>query len=78
MPSVPVLLLDTMSVEPTPTPELLTIIEVARLLRISVAGVRRLQSARQLPFHKIGGSVRFDKRDVIAFLMGQRVEAIDP
>lgn len=60
-----------------PTPELLTIQEVARLLRISVAGVRRLQSARHLPFLKIGGSVRFDKSDVVAYLAGQRVEAID-
>jgi excisionase family DNA binding protein len=39
--------------------ELLTIPEVADLLKISVPSVRRLQQQRRIPFFKIGGSVRF-------------------
>jgi len=58
------------------TVELLTIAELAELLKISVTGVRRLQQARQLPFIKVGGSVRFFKRDVIAYLKRQRVETV--
>lgn len=57
--------------------ELLTIKEVAELLRVSPQSVRRLQQGRHLPFIKVGGSVRFDKNDIINFLKKQRVEAIN-
>jgi excisionase family DNA binding protein len=57
--------------------ELLTVVEVADLLKISISGVRRLQQARKLPFVKIGGSVRFFKSDVIAYLRKRRLETID-
>ena len=57
--------------------ELLTIKEVAELLRVSPQSVRRLQQGRHLPFIKVGGSVRFDKSDIINFLKKQRVEAIN-
>lgn len=66
-----------MSIDPLAMPELLTITEVAKVLRISVVGVRRLQSARRIPFHKVGGSVRFNKADVITYLSRHRVEEID-
>jgi excisionase family DNA binding protein len=56
--------------------ELLTIKEVAELLKVSQTSVRRLQQGRHLPFIKVGGSVRFDKSDIINFLKEQRVEAI--
>jgi excisionase family DNA binding protein len=56
--------------------ELLTIQEVAELLRVSASSVRRLQQGRHLPFIKVGGSVRFAKDDVLDFLKKQRVEAI--
>jgi excisionase family DNA binding protein len=59
------------------TVELLTIAELAELLKISVTGVRRLQQARQLPFIKVGGSVRFSRNDIIAYLKRQRVESVD-
>jgi excisionase family DNA binding protein len=62
-----------MSSDPNSTIELLTITEVAEVLKISATGVRRLQQARQLPFIKVGGSVRFFKRDIIVYLEKQRV-----
>jgi excisionase family DNA binding protein len=64
-----------MSSGPNSTIELLTITEVAEVLKISATGVRRLQQARQLPFIKVGGSVRFFKRDIIVYLEKQRVES---
>jgi excisionase family DNA binding protein len=55
---------------------LLSIPDVARLLRVSQSVVRRLQQQRQIPFHKIGGSVRFSERDVAFYLRRRRVEVI--
>jgi excisionase family DNA binding protein len=66
-----------MSIEPRPALELLTIPEVAKLLKISASGVRRLQQARQLPFIKVGGSVRFSRRDIVSYLEARRVGSID-
>jgi excisionase family DNA binding protein len=66
-----------MSIEPGPPLELLTIPEVAKLLKISASGVRRLQQARQLPFIKVGGSVRFSRRDIVSYLEARRVGSID-
>jgi excisionase family DNA binding protein len=57
--------------------ELLPIAEVARMLSISVSSVRRFVDARRIPFHKIGGSIRFAKTDVVAFVEKTRFEAID-
>jgi excisionase family DNA binding protein len=68
--------LTVMSANSNSTIELLTIAEVAKLLTISVSGVRRLQQARCLPFVKIGGSVRFCKSDIVSYLQNSRVEAV--
>jgi excisionase family DNA binding protein len=65
-----------MSIDSTGAMELLTIPEVATLLKISGVSVRRLQSDRRIPFFKVGGSVRFAKDDIVAYLKKQRVEAI--
>jgi excisionase family DNA binding protein len=73
----PVLLFDNMSTTSLLPTELLTVAEVAEFLKISKVGVRRLQYGRLIPFHKIGGSVRFSKDDVAAYLAKQRVEAVD-
>ena len=58
------------------TIELLTIAEVAELLKISATSVRRLQQGRNVPFIKVGGSVRFSKADIVSYLEKNRVEAI--
>lgn len=57
--------------------ELLTITEVAEVLKISVQGVRRLQQQRNIPFFKVGGSIRFSKNDIVSYLEKSRVESID-
>lgn len=61
----------------TPDVELLTVTEVAELLRVSAPSVRRLQQRRRIPFVKIGGCVRFTKNDIISYLAKQRVQAVD-
>ena len=65
-----------MSVDSTPAPELLTIPEVATLLKISVPTVRRLQEQRRIPFTKIGGSIRFEMSDIVSYVERGRVESI--
>ena len=75
--SEPVLLFDNKSTNSHLAIEPLTIPEVAELLRISESGVRRLQQARQLPFIKVGGSVRFSTNDIFSYLERQRVEAVE-
>jgi len=64
-----------MSIESGPSLELLTIPEVARLLTISVPSVRRLQQ-RHIPFFKVGGRIRFERSDIVAYLQKRRMHSI--
>ena len=59
-----------------PTIELVTTNELSRMFRISPAGVYRLVAQRKIPFHKVGGSIRFDKMDILAYLKQNRIEQI--
>ena len=65
-----------MSIEISTALELLTIPEVARLLKISVPSVRRLQQQRRIPFFKVGGRIRFERNDIVAYLQKRRVHSI--
>jgi excisionase family DNA binding protein len=56
--------------------QLLTVKEVAKLLQLSIAGVRDLQARRHLPFIKVGGAVRFEKRDILEYLKRRKVAAM--
>ena len=46
------------------------------MLGLSTATVYRLVNKRQIPFNKIGGSLRFRKTDVDKFLDAERIEPI--
>lgn len=46
----------------------LTVNEVADVLKVSMATVWRLKHDGSLAFYKIGGSIRFDERDVMRFV----------
>lgn len=50
--------------------------ELADFLSISKASVYRLVNKRQIPFNKIGGSLRFRREDIDKFLDSQRIEPI--
>jgi excisionase family DNA binding protein len=65
-----------MSIESVPALELLTIPEVARILKISSPSVRRLQQQRHIPFFKVGGRIRFTRGDIVTYLQKRRVQAI--
>ena len=60
----------------SPDLELLTIKEVADLLKVSEPTVRRLQQSRLIPFFKVGGGIRFAKDDIVNYLKKMRVEAM--
>ena len=72
----PVLLFDNSPSDSNRAIELLTIREVAELFKVSVSEIRRLQYARKLPFIKVGGSVRFARSDLMAYLAKRRMESI--
>jgi excisionase family DNA binding protein len=60
----------------SPAVELLTIADVARILKVSASSVRRLQQRRLIPFLKVGGAIRFASADLMSFLERQRVERV--
>jgi len=57
--------------------DLLTVVETAEYLRVSVSAIRRLQQRRCIAFIKIGGSVRFARADLAAYVAKQRVKPIE-
>ena len=65
-----------MSIDADPVEGLLTLSDVAGILKISVPTVRRLQQQRKIPFVKVGGSIRFARSDVALYLAARRVRAI--
>jgi excisionase family DNA binding protein len=72
----PALLFDNKPAGSIPVVELLTTSEAAKLLAVSVPTIRRLQQRRAIPFIKIGGSVRFDKRDLVSYVERNRVGSL--
>jgi excisionase family DNA binding protein len=50
--------------------------ELAVYLSISIPTIYRLIEKRQLPFNKIGGSLRFKKEDVDKYLEESRINPI--
>lgn len=57
---------------PDPTDELLTKEQLAKRLHLSVRSIERLVSSGELRALKIGRAIRFDPRDVEAYLDGLR------
>ena len=60
----------------TGSTSLLTVAEAAKLLGVSVSGMRRLQQERRIPFFKVGRCVRFAKSDLAAYLAKRRIEPV--
>jgi excisionase family DNA binding protein len=57
-------------------PELLTIKNVAAMMQLSDRTVLRLKKSRVIPFIKIGGAVRFRKRDILRVLDRRTVQEV--
>ena len=58
------------------TKAFLTPDDLAEFLAISKTTIYRLVAKRQLPFHKLGGSLRFRKDEIEKFLENGRIEPI--
>jgi excisionase family DNA binding protein len=56
---------------------LLTVEEVAGLLRLSKKGIYAMVEARRIPFVKISNRLRFLKSDVLDWLSENRVSALE-
>ena len=52
--------------------------EIAALLNTNVRHIRRLVSERRIPHYKIGGKLRFGRRETHDWVASQRVAADDP
>jgi excisionase family DNA binding protein len=55
--------------------ELVDVTEAAGFLKVSIPTVRRLQQQREISYIKVGGSVRFAKSDLLAYITRRRVAA---
>lgn len=59
-----------------PLEPLLTVPELASIIRVSRSSIYRLVEARKIPFIKFGGVVRFLRRDLDAYLEAGRTDVI--
>lgn len=50
--------------------------ELAKLVNVSKCSIYRLVEKRQIPFYKIGGSLRFKKEDIINYLEMSHIKSM--
>jgi excisionase family DNA binding protein len=62
----------TRAIGPLPFPSFWRIDELARLLELEPAAVRRMIGAREIPSFWVGGEYRVLTKDIIAWLLLQR------
>ena len=62
--------------EATASPELLTVVETAKALRISQGTVRAWVLARKIPYVKLGSRVLFKQTDIDAFISRSTVQPV--
>lgn len=55
---------------------LLTPNDVMEILNISKTGIYRLVDKRAIPYYRVGGSLRFDRKDVREFLERNKVNSM--
>jgi len=59
----------------SPSRPLLTVPEVASLLRLTVKGIYAMVEGRRIPFVRVGNRVRFVRDEVLRWLSESRVPA---
>lgn len=57
------------AVRPAAAPALLTVSEVAAMLRVEVSTIYVWTSKRKIPFRKVGGRLRFDHDEILAWTL---------
>lgn len=55
---------------------LITPNELSKLLKISKSSVYRLVDTRTLTFYKVGGNLRFSRKDIESYLNVSKIEPI--
>ena len=60
------------SIEP-----LLTVQEVAEILRLTTKGIYSMVESRRIPFIKVSNRVRFQRADVLRWLQENRVPVLE-
>lgn len=58
------------------TNKLITLEELASILRLSKASVYRLVGQRKIPFYKISGSLRFKTADIDKYIGNARTDSV--
>jgi len=53
------------TIRPAAAPVLLTVTEVAAMLRVEVSTIYVWTSKRKIPFRKVGGRLRFDRDEIL-------------
>ena len=66
-----------MSVSFDPIIKMLDKKDLMRFFKVSKSTVERMVRNRQIPFYKIGGTIRFNQDEVVSFMQRNRVETID-
>jgi excisionase family DNA binding protein len=56
--------------------QFLSVSELSTFLNISKITVYRLVETRKIVFYKIGGSIRFNKKDVLDYLEASKINII--
>jgi excisionase family DNA binding protein len=67
-----------MDEKPVKNLNLLSIKDLSKVFNISQATAYRIVESRKIPFYKIGGTIRFDEKDILAYLAKNRIEPIQP
>ena len=71
---------------PKPVSDILTILEVAKYLKVAERTVYRLAAAKKIPAFKVGGAWRFSRAEIEEWIKKQssavagteRIRAVDP
>ncbi len=66
-----------MSVSFDPIIKMLDKKDLMRLFKVSKSTIERMVRSRQIPFYKIGGTIRFNQDEIVSFMQRNRVETID-
>lgn len=53
--------------------DLLTVSEIADLLRLSRVSIYRMIDSKKLPCYKLSGSLRFDRSDILEFIKNNKI-----
>ncbi len=57
--------------------KLMTPGELSELLSVSKTTINRLVGKRIIPFYKVGGSLRFERSEIMEYLKDNRIEPIN-